>query len=218
MTGDYRGLSIAVYRIRFSTYRIAHHGADVVKPSKAFGMASEKPSRRDPFMMTAGVRKSLPLPWTMTPSSPPSAIASTGKAAASQSRGDTAFTPGTWPRPPRTVGPVWSANSCRPRMVKILENSARKAGNRQQGQNLQRISRIIISALNRLPMSQRTAGVGMLAFTHIVPSVPKPLEFALTGDAAVGAFCGANQRSCMMAMSSAFRARDKFKTQNLLSR
>jgi ribonuclease BN (tRNA processing enzyme) len=29
----------------------------------------------------------------------------------------------------------------------------------------------------------KSADVGMLAFTHIVPSVPKPLEFALLGAA-----------------------------------
>ncbi len=56
----------------------------------------------------------------------------------------------------------------------------------------------------------------MLAFTHIVPSVPKPLEFALKGKAAD------HYSGPIKVMHDGdvitIAGKDKFETQNLLSR
>jgi hypothetical protein len=48
----------------------------------------------------------------------------------------------------------------------------------------ERVTKLIATAIPELAADvAKSADVGMLAFTHIVPSVPKLLEFALLGEA-----------------------------------
>jgi ribonuclease Z len=98
-------------------------------------------------------------------------------------------------------------------MVKILENSARKAGNANRAKIFADIQNYHISPEQAADVAKQ-AGVGMLSFTHIVPSVPKYMESALTGDAAdhfAGPIKVVHDGDIVSISGKA-----KFKTQNLL--
>ena len=189
----------AVYRID-STYRIAHHGADVVKP-EGFGMAG-KAIAPGPVYDNGGVRITA-FAVDHDPIKGRSVTIS----------GDTAFTPAL--AAAAKGSDLYVSELLSPRMVKILENSARKAGNANRAKIFSDIQNYHISPEQAADVA-KTAGVGMLAFTHIVPSVPKPLEFALTGTASEH-FAGpikVMHDGDVISISG----KDKFKTQNLLSR
>jgi ribonuclease Z len=69
-----------------------------------------------------------------------------------------------------------------PRIVATLANSAQKAGMANRAKIFDDIQNYHISPELAADVAT-SADVGMLAFTHIVPSVPKLLEFALLGEA-----------------------------------
>ena len=167
----------AVYRID-STYRIAHHGEAVV-PQSGFGMTGAAVSPgvvydtdgikitafavdHDPIKPALGYR----VDWN-------------GKSVTIS--GDTAFTPAL--AAAAKDSDLFVSELLSQRMVKILENTSRKVGNPNRAKIFSDIQNYHISPEQAADVA-KAANVGMLAFTHIVPSVPKPLEFALTGDAA----------------------------------
>lgn len=167
----------AVYRID-STYRIAHHGEAVV-PQSGFGMTGAAVSPgvvydtdgikitafavdHDPIKPALGYR----VDWH-------------GKSVTIS--GDTAFTPAL--AAAAKDSDLFVSELLSQRMVKILESTSRKVGNPNRAKIFSDIQNYHISPEQAADVAN-AANVGMLAFTHIVPSVPKPLEFALTGDAA----------------------------------
>ena len=199
----------AVYRID-STYRIAHHGADVVKPS-GFGMAGTAITP-GPVYDAAGVRITA-FAVDHDPIKPAFGYRVDWKGRSVTISGDTAFTPALAQAAKGTD--LYVSELLSPRMVKILEDSARSAGNANRAKIFSDIQNYHISAEQAADVA-KSAGVGMLAFTHIVPSVPKPLEFALTGRA------GSRFSGPIKVMHDgdviSIEGKGKFETQNLLSR
>lgn len=199
----------AVYRID-STYRIAHHGADVVKPS-GFGMAGTAITP-GPVYDAAGVRITA-FAVDHDPIKPAFGYRVDWKGRSVTISGDTAFTPALAQAAKGTD--LYVSELLSPRMVKILEDSARSAGNTNRAKIFSDIQNYHISPEHAADVA-KSAGVGMLAFTHIVPSVPKPLEFALTGRA------GSRFSGPIKVMHDgdviSIAGKDKFETQNLLSR
>jgi ribonuclease Z len=125
--------------------------------------------------------------------------------------GDTAFTPAL--AAAAKGSDLFVSELLSPRMVKILENTSRKVGNTNRAKIFSDIQNYHISPEQAADVA-KSAGVGMLAFTHIVPSVPKPLEFALTGDAE------SHYAGPIKVMHDgdviSISGKGKFKTQNLL--
>lgn len=199
----------AVYRID-STYRIAHHGADVVKP-EGFGMAG-KAIAPGPVYDDGGVRITA-FAVDHDPIKPAFGYRVDWKGRSVTISGDTAFTPAL--AAAAKGSDLYVSELLSPRMVTVLENSARKAGNANRAKIFSDIQNYHISPEQAADVA-KTAGVGMLAFTHIVPSVPKPLEFALTGTASEH-FAGPIKVMHDGDVISIL-GKDKFKTQNLLSR
>lgn len=199
----------AVYRID-STYRIAHHGADVVKPS-GFGMAGTAITP-GPVYDAGGVRITA-FSVDHDPIKPAFGYRVDWKGRSVTISGDTAFTPALAQAAKGTD--LYVSELLSPRMVKILEDSARRAGNTNRAKIFSDIQNYHISPEQAADVA-KSAGVGMLAFTHIVPSVPKPLEFALTGRA------GSRFSGPIKVMHDgdviSIAGKDKFETQNLLSR
>ena len=199
----------SVYRID-STYRIAHHGEATVKPS-GFGMtgATILPGivyDEDDVRITAFAVDHDPI-------KPAFGYRVDWKGRSVTITGDTAFTPALATAAKGTDLLVSELLS--PRMVKILEDSARKSGNANRAKIFSDIQNYHISPEQAADVA-KSAGARMLAFTHIVPSVPRPMEFALTGDAA-NHFAGPIK---VMHDGDVISISDdgKFKTQNLLSR
>jgi ribonuclease Z len=167
----------AVYRID-STYRIAHHGEAVV-PRSGFGMtgAAIAPGivyDNDGVKITAFAVDHEPI-------KPAFGYRVDWKGRSVTISGDTAFTPAL--AAAAKGSDLLVSELLAPRLVKILENSSRKAGNPNRAKIFADIQNYHISPEQAADVA-KTADVGMLAFTHIVPSVPTPLEFALIGDAA----------------------------------
>ena len=163
----------AAYRID-SSYRIAHHGEAVVPPS-GFGMTGTAIAS-GVVHENAGV-KITAFAVDHAPVKPAFGYRIDWKGRSVTISGDTSFTP-------RLVdaakgSDLFVSELLSPRIVKILENSARKAGNTNRAKIFADIQNYHISPQQAADVA-KSAGVGMLAFTHIVPSVPKPLEFALT--------------------------------------
>lgn len=167
----------AVYRID-STYRIAHHGAGVVPPS-GFGMSG---AVIEPGVVhdKNGVRITA-FAVDHDPIKPAFGYRVDWKGRSVTISGDTAWTPALAINARKSDLLVSELLS--PRMVKILENSALKSGNPGRAKIFADIQNYHISP-EQAADTAKSAQVGMLAFTHIVPSLPKPLEFALKGDAA----------------------------------
>jgi len=199
----------AAYRID-STYRVAHHGAAVVPPS-GFGMVGTaiEPGLvynangvtitafavdHDPITPAFGYR-----------------ISFAGKSVTIS--GDTAFTPAL--AKAAAGSDLFVSELLSPRIVTTLENSARKAGMANRAKIFADIQNYHISPEQAADVA-KSAKVGMLAFTHIVPSVPKPLEFALLGNAAAR-YDGPIQVMHDGDMVS-IAGDGQFKTQNLLNR
>jgi ribonuclease Z len=199
----------AVYRID-STYRIAHHGADVVKPA-GFGMTGKAIA---PGLVydDNGVRITA-FAVDHDPIKPAFGYRVDWKGRSVTISGDTAYTPAL--AAAAKGSDLFVSELLSPRMVKILENSARKAGNSNRAKIFRDIQNYHISPEQAADVA-KVAGVGMLAFTHIVPSVPGPLEFALTGTAS------ANFAGPIKVMHDgdviSISGKNEFKTQNLLSR
>lgn len=167
----------AAYRID-STYRIAHHGEAVVPPS-GFGMTGSAIAPgvvydKDGVKITAFTVDHGPI-------KPAFGYRVDWNDRSVTISGDTALTP-TLAEAARGSD-VFVSELLSPRLVKILENSSRNTGNINRAKIFADIQNYHISPEQAADVA-KTANVGMLAFTHIVPSVPKPLEFALTGNAA----------------------------------
>lgn len=167
----------AVYRID-STYRIAHHGAAVVPPS-GFGMTGTviKPGL---VYDSNGVKISA-FAVDHGPIKPAFGYRVDWKGSSVTISGDTAFTPTL--AAAAKGSDLLVSELLSPRLVSILENTSRKVGNINRAKIFSDIQNYHISPEQAADVAKK-ADVGMLAFTHIVPSVPKRLEFALTGDAA----------------------------------
>jgi ribonuclease Z len=166
----------AAYRID-STYRIAHHGVAVVPPS-GFGMVG---TAIQPGMVyeANGVRITA-FAVDHDPIKPAFGYRVDFKGRSVTITGDTAFTP-------KLADAAKGSNLLvsellSPRMVDILANSAQDAGMTNRAKIFRDIQNYHISPEQAADVA-KSADVGMLAFTHIVPSVPKMLEFALIGKA-----------------------------------
>ena len=166
-----------VYRID-STYRIAHHGEAVVPPS-GFGMVGK--AIVPGVVYDAGGVKIAAFAVDHDPIKPALGYRVDWRGRSVTITGDTAYTPAL--ADAAKGSDLLVSELLSPRMVKILENSARKAGNANRAKIFADIQDYHISPEQAAGVAKQ-AGVKMLAFTHIVPSVPKPMEFALTGNAA----------------------------------
>lgn len=166
----------AAYRID-STYRIAHHGEAVVPPS-GFGMtgATVTPGivyDRNGVRITAFAVDHRPI-------KPAFGYRFDWKGRSVTISGDTAFT-----RALATAvkgSDLFVSELLSTRMVKMLEDSARNAGAINRAKIFSDIQNYHIGPEQAADVA-RSANVGMLAFTHIVPSVPKMLEGSLIGEA-----------------------------------
>lgn len=167
----------ATYRID-STYRIAHHGEAVVPPS-GFGMVGKAVARG--VVHDADGVKITAFAVDHDPIKPALGYRVDWNGRSVTITGDTAFTPAL--AQAAKGSDLLVSELLAPRMVRILESSARKAGNANRAKIFADIQDYHISPEQAADVAKQ-AGVKMLAFTHIVPSVPKPLEFALTGKAA----------------------------------
>jgi ribonuclease Z len=167
----------AAYRID-STYRIAHHGEAVVPPS-GFGMTG---TAILPGVVydSDGVRITA-FSVDHDPIKPAFGYRIDWKDKSVTISGDTAYTPAL--AAAAKGSDLFVSELLSPRMVKILENSARKAGTPNRAKIFADIQDYHINPEQAADVA-KAANAGMLAFTHIVPSVPGPLEFALTGKAA----------------------------------
>jgi ribonuclease Z len=166
----------AAYRID-STYRIAHHGEAVVSPS-GFGMtgAAIEPGtvyNADGVRITAFAVDHDPI-------TPAFGYRVDFKGKSVTITGDTAFTPKL--AAAAKGSDLLVSELLSPRIVGALANSAQKAGMANRAKIFDDIQNYHISPELAADVA-KSADVGMLAFTHIVPSVPKPLEFALLGKA-----------------------------------
>jgi ribonuclease Z len=199
----------AAYRID-STYRIAHHGEAVVPPS-GFGMtgAAIQPG----VAYNSGGVRITAFAVDHEPISPAFGYRVDWQGKSVTITGDTAYTPAL--AAAAKGSDLLVSELLSPRMVKILEASARQSGNANRAKIFSDIQNYHISPEQAADVAKK-AGVGMLAFTHIVPSVPKPMEFALTGGAAQR-FDGPIEimhDGDVISISGG----GKFSTQNLLSR
>ena len=167
----------AVYRID-STYRIAHHGDAVVPPS-GFGITGTAIAPGIVYN-TDGI-KITAFAVDHDPIKPAFGYRVDWQGRSVTISGDTAFTPALTAA--AKDSDLLVSELLSPRLVKILENASRKVGNNNRAKIFSDIRNYHISPEQAAEVA-KSANVGMLAFTHIVPSVPKPLEFTLTGDAA----------------------------------
>ena len=199
----------AVYRID-SIYRIAHHGAAVV-PQSGFGMTGTAIAPGVVYD-TDGVRITA-FAVDHGPIKPAFGYRVDWKGRSVSISGDTAFTPALAAAAKGSDLLVSELLSVP--MVKILENTSRNVGKTNRAKIFSDIQNYHISPEQAADVA-KTANVGMLAFTHIVPSVPKPLAFALTGEAAshyAGPIKVMNDGDVI-----SIAGKGRFRTQNLLSR
>ena len=197
----------AAYRID-STYRIAHHGEAVVPPS-GFGMvgAAIQPG----LVYNANNVRIAAFPVDHDPIKPAFGYRIDYKGKSVTITGDTAFTPQL--AAAAKGSDLLVSELLSPRIVNILVNSANKAGMANRAKIFNDIQNYHISPEQAADVA-KSADVDMLAFTHIVPSVPKVLEFALLGKAA-GRYDGpisVMHDGDVISISGA----KKFKTRNLL--
>lgn len=167
----------AAYRID-STYRIAHHGAAVV-PQSGFGMTGK--AIQPGVVYDANDVRITAFSVDHDPITPAFGYRVDYKGRSVTISGDTAFTPAL--AKAAKGSDVYVSELLSPRMVDILATSAQKAGMINRAKIFDDIQNYHISPEQAADVA-KASGAGMLAFTHIVPSVPKPLEFALIGDAA----------------------------------
>lgn len=197
----------AAYRID-STYRIAHHGEAVVPPS-GFGMTGTAISPG--IVYDADGVKITAFAVDHDPIKPAFGYRVDWKGRSVTISGDTAFTPAL--AAAAKGSDLFVSELLSPRLVSILENTSRKVGNANRAKIFSDIQNYHISPEQAADVA-KTADVGMLAFTHIVPSVPKPLEFALTGEAA------SHYDGAIKVMHDgdviSISGKGQFKTQNLL--
>jgi ribonuclease Z len=199
----------AAYRID-STYRIAHHGEAVVPPS-GFGMTGAGITPGIVYN-EAGIQITA-FAVDHSPVSPAFGYRIDWKGRSVTLSGDTDMTPAL-AKAAKGSDLLVSEILSRP-MVKVLEASARKAGNAGRAKIFADIQDYHISPEQAANIA-RQAGVGMLAFTHIVPSVPRFMEGVLVGDAADR--FGGEIRVMRDGDVVSIQAQGEFDTQNLLSR
>ena len=166
----------AAYRID-ATYRVAHHGPAVV-PLSGFGMtgAAIQPG----IAYDSNGVQVIAFSVDHDPITPAFGYRVDFRGKSVTITGDTAFTPKL--AVAAKGSDLLVSEMLSPRIVNIMANSAQKAGMTNRAKIFNDIQNYHISPEQAADVA-KTAGVGMLAFTHIVPSVPKPLEFSLIGDA-----------------------------------
>ena len=167
----------AAYRID-STYRIAHHGEAVV-PQSGFGMTGK--AIQPGVVYDADAIRITAFAVDHDPITPAFGYRVDFKDKSVTITGDTAFTPKL--AAAAKGSDLLVSELLSPRMVDVLANSAQKAGMTNRAKIFKDIQNYHISPEQAADVA-KSAGVGMLAFTHVVPSVPQVLEFALIGNAA----------------------------------
>ncbi len=198
----------AAYRID-STYRIAHHGAAVV-PLSGVGMVGT--AIQPGIVYDANGVRIMAFAVDHGPIKPAFGYRVDFNGRSVTITGDTAFTPKL--AAAAKGSDLLVSELLSPRMVDILVVSAKKAGMVNRAKIFNDIKNYHISPAQAAGVA-KSADVGMLAFTHIVPSVPKPLEFALIGGAAA-AYDGpisVMHDGDMISISG----KHEFKTRNLLN-
>jgi ribonuclease Z len=166
----------AAYRID-STYRIAHHGEAVIPPS-GFGLAGSAIAPgvvydRDGVKITAFSVNHAPV-------APALGYRIDWKGKSVTITGDTAPTAALAMAAANTD--VLVSEVLSPRMVKVLVDALRKTNQPNRAKVMSDIPGYHISPEAAADVAT-AARAKLLAFTHIVPSVPRALEGALTGDA-----------------------------------
>lgn len=199
----------AAYRID-STYRVAHHGA-VIVPQSGFGMVGT--AIQAGLVYNANGVRITAFAVDHDPIKPAFGYRVSFGGKSVTISGDTAFTPAL--AKAAAGSDLFVSELLSPRIVRILENSAREAGMANRAKIFADIQDYHISPEQAADVA-KSAKVDMLAFTHIVPSVPKPLEFALLGNAAAR-FDGPIQVMHDGDVVS-IAGKGRFKTQNLLNR
>ncbi|WP_397598865.1 MBL fold metallo-hydrolase [Sphingorhabdus sp.] len=199
----------AAYRID-STYRIAHHGAAVV-PQSGFGMTGK--AIQPGVVYDANDVRITAFSVDHDPITPAFGYRVDYKGRSVTISGDTAFTPAL--AKAAKGSDLYVSELLSPRMVDALATSAQKAGMINRAKIFDDIQNYHISPEQAADVA-KASGAGMLAFTHIVPSVPKPLEFALIGDAA------SRYKGPIKVMHDgdiiSISGPDNFETRNLLNR
>jgi ribonuclease Z len=166
----------AAYRID-STYRIAHHGEAVIPPS-GFGLAGSAIAPgvvydRDGVKITAFAVNHAPV-------TPAFGYRVDWKGKSVTITGDTAPFAALAAAAAKTD--VLVSEVLSPRMVKVLVDTLRRTNQPNRAKVMSDIPGYHISPEAAADLAT-AAKVGLLAFTHIVPSVPGALEGALIGDA-----------------------------------
>lgn len=160
-----------------SGYRIAHHGADIVPPS-GFGFSGTVVAPGVVYDK-AGVRITA-FTVNHAPIAPAYGYRIDYNGRSVTITGDTALTPSL--AEAAKGSDLLVSEMLSPRLVKILENAARKAEQPNRAKIFADIQNYHITPEQAADVA-KDAGVGMLAFTHIVPSVPKMMQGALLGNA-----------------------------------
>lgn len=160
-----------------SGYRIAHHGANIVPPS-GFGFAGVAVAPGIVYHQF-GVRI-VAFAVDHAPIAPAFGYRIEYNGHKVTITGDTALTPSL--AVVAKDSDLLVSETLSPRLVKILGNAARKAGQPNRAKIMADIPDYHITPEQAADVAKQ-ANVGMLAFTHIVPSVPAMLEGAVIGDA-----------------------------------
>jgi len=199
----------AAYRID-STYRIAHHGEAVV-PLSGFGMVGT--AIQPGTVYNANNVRITAFAVDHDPITPAFGYRVDFKGKSVTITGDTAFTPKL--AVAAKGSDLLVSELLSPRMVNILANSAQKAGMVNRAKIFDDIQNYHISPEEAADVA-KSADVGMLAFTHIVPSVPRMLEFAIIGNAQAryDGPIAVMQDGDVLSITGP----KKFKTRNLLNR
>jgi ribonuclease Z len=167
----------AAYRID-STYRIAHHGKAVVPPS-GFGLSG---STIGPgLVFNADGVKITAFPVNHAPVAPAFGYRLDWRGKSVTITGDTA--PFSGLARAAAGSDVLVSEVLSPRMVKVLVDTLRKTNQPNRAKIMDDIPGYHISPEDGADAA-KAAKAKLLAFTHIVPSVPRFLEPAVMGDAA----------------------------------
>jgi ribonuclease Z len=196
------------YRID-STYRIAHHGEAVVPPSGA-GMTGS--AVVPGVVYDKGRVRITAFAVDHRPVAPAYGYRVDYNGRSVTISGDTDFTPAL--ADAAKGSDLLVSELLSRRMVKTLEASARKQGNANRAKIFADIQDYHISPEQAAHIAEQ-AGVGMLAFTHVVPSVPHFMTGALIGNAAKQ--YDGDVRVMQDGDLITINGKNRFETQNLLN-
>jgi ribonuclease Z len=160
-----------------STYRIAHHGADIIPPS-GFGFAGKAVAPGVVYDGN-GVRITA-FAVDHAPVAPAFGYRLDWNGRSVTISGDTK--PSLVLAAAAKGSDLLVSELLSPRMVKILEETARRTGQANRAKIMSDIQDYHI-APEAAADAAKAAGVKLLAFTHVVPATPRFMDSAVMGDA-----------------------------------